>query len=117
MSRAASEAAMLVIARARNAEHDNSDHTSANLLGNLAPLADAQHNSTMRNIAPTFVLIVLAVLPLLARTLAREHAQIIVHGVSEPPELTGEPKKVTKPSQADSELFALIMHLKDSSTF
>jgi|SRR5215472_36522 len=36
-----------------------------------------------------------------------------ISGVSEPPELTGEPKKVTKPSDADMELYEIIGHLKD----
>jgi hypothetical protein len=36
-----------------------------------------------------------------------------IDGVSEPPELTGEPKKFNKPSDADSQLFEIIEHLKD----
>jgi tetratricopeptide (TPR) repeat protein len=36
-----------------------------------------------------------------------------INGTSEPPELTGEPKKVTEPSEADSELFEIIGHLKN----
>jgi tetratricopeptide (TPR) repeat protein len=36
-----------------------------------------------------------------------------INGISEPPELIGEPKKVTKPSDADSELFEIIGHLKN----
>jgi tetratricopeptide (TPR) repeat protein len=35
-----------------------------------------------------------------------------INGVSEPPELTGAPKKAVKPSDADSELFEIIGHLK-----
>jgi tetratricopeptide (TPR) repeat protein len=35
--------------------------------------------------------------------------------VSEPPELTGAPKKVTKPSNADTELFEITRHLKDEN--
>jgi tetratricopeptide (TPR) repeat protein len=34
--------------------------------------------------------------------------------ISEPPELAGEPKKVTKPSEADSELFEIIGHLNEN---
>jgi len=37
----------------------------------------------------------------------------MIKGVSEPPELSGEPKKGTKPSDADTELFELIGHLKN----
>jgi len=33
--------------------------------------------------------------------------------IEEPPELGGEPKKVTEPSKADRELFEIIGHLKD----
>lgn len=33
----------------------------------------------------------------------------------EPPELSGEPKKVTKPSEADRQLFEIIGHLKDEN--
>jgi hypothetical protein len=40
-------------------------------------------------------------------------AQVKIEGVSEPPELSGEAKKVTKPSDADTELFELIGHLKN----
>src|SRR3954447_16032170 len=40
-------------------------------------------------------------------------AQVISKGLSEPPELSGEPKKGTKPSDADTELFELIGHLKN----
>ena len=40
-------------------------------------------------------------------------AQVMIKGVSEPPELSGEPKKGTKPSDADTELFELIGHLKN----
>jgi tetratricopeptide (TPR) repeat protein len=36
-----------------------------------------------------------------------------INGVSEPPELAGAPKKVTKPSDTDSELFEIIGHLKN----
>lgn len=36
-----------------------------------------------------------------------------ISGVTEPPELSGEPKKPTKPSEAESELFELIGHLKN----
>lgn len=41
------------------------------------------------------------------------NAQVTIEGVSEPPELSGEPKKVTKPSDMDTELFELIGHLKN----
>ncbi|SRR6266571_1167318 len=35
--------------------------------------------------------------------------------LSEPPELSGDPKKVNKPSEADSRLFEIIGHLKDEA--
>jgi hypothetical protein len=38
-------------------------------------------------------------------------AQVKIEGVSEPPELSGEAKKVTKPSDAGTELFELIGHI------
>jgi tetratricopeptide (TPR) repeat protein len=40
-------------------------------------------------------------------------AQVMIKGVSEPPELSGEPKKGIKPSAADTELLELIGHLKN----
>jgi tetratricopeptide (TPR) repeat protein len=36
-----------------------------------------------------------------------------VDGISEPPELTGEPKKVTKASEADKAIFDIVGHLND----
>jgi hypothetical protein len=36
-----------------------------------------------------------------------------IEDVSEPPELTGEPKKFTEPTQADRQLFEIVNHLKD----
>jgi len=36
-----------------------------------------------------------------------------IEGVSEPPELSGEPKKVSKPTEAEKQLFEIIGHLKD----
>jgi tetratricopeptide (TPR) repeat protein len=38
-----------------------------------------------------------------------------INGASEPPELTGEPRKINKPSEADSQLFEVIGHLKDEA--
>src|SRR5438046_1712234 len=36
-----------------------------------------------------------------------------INGVSEPPELTGEPKKFDKPSESDRQLFEIIGKLQD----
>src|SRR5258707_1196152 len=41
--------------------------------------------------------------------------QVRVAGVSEPPELTGEPKKVNKPSDADRQLFEVVQHVGDEN--
>lgn len=58
---------------------------------------------------PSLILYILFVtLPILAQT---DNLKIV--GVSEPPELTGAPKKVIKPSDADTELFETIGHLKN----
>jgi|HubBroStandDraft_6_1064221.scaffolds.fasta_scaffold08537_6 tetratricopeptide (TPR) repeat protein len=58
---------------------------------------------------PSLILYVLLVtLPILAQT---DTPKIV--GVSEPPELAGAPKKVIKPSNADTELFEIIGHLKN----
>jgi hypothetical protein len=58
---------------------------------------------------PSLILyILLGTLPMLGQT---DTLKIV--GISEPPELTGAPKKVIKPSDADTELFALIGHLKN----
>ena len=40
---------------------------------------------------------------------------INIDGVSEPPELTGEPKKLTQPTPADKELLDIVGHLTDQS--
>jgi hypothetical protein len=50
---------------------------------------------------------------LVALTTCAQTTTPTINGISEPPELTGEPKKVTKPSDADSELFEIIGHLKN----
>src|SRR2546425_883865 len=52
-------------------------------------------------------LLLAATLPAFSQT-----ASIKIDRVSEPPELTGEPKKVDKPSEADSQLLEIIGHLK-----
>ena len=58
---------------------------------------------------PSLILYILLVtLPILAQTDNLKNV-----GVSEPPELTGAPKKVIKPSDADAELFETIGHLKN----
>ena len=62
-----------------------------------------------RTMRPSFILFTLLMaLPIFAQT-----ATLRFEGISEPPELTGEPKKVTKPSDADAELFELMGHLKN----
>jgi len=52
--------------------------------------------------------ILLGTLPILAQT---DTLKIV--GTSQPPELNGAPKKVIKPSDADTEVFELIGHLKN----
>jgi tetratricopeptide (TPR) repeat protein len=41
-------------------------------------------------------------------------SSVKINSVSEPPELTGEPKKVEKATDADRQLFEIIGHLKDA---
>jgi tetratricopeptide (TPR) repeat protein len=55
-----------------------------------------------------FVLLVIPSVALSQSTSTR------IEGVSEPPELTGEPKKVEKATDADRQLFEAIGHLKDA---
>lgn len=60
---------------------------------------------------PSLILYILLVaLPMFAQTATPK-----INGVSEPPELTGVPKNVTKPSTVDTELFEIIGHLKDEN--
>jgi len=49
----------------------------------------------------------------LATTLSAQTASVRIAGVSEPPELTGEPKKLSQPTQEDKELAEVVGHLKD----
>lgn len=57
--------------------------------------------------SPLILYVLLAALPTFAQITAPK-----INRLSEPPELTGAPKKVVKPSDADSELFEIIGHLK-----
>jgi tetratricopeptide (TPR) repeat protein len=54
---------------------------------------------------------------LLATTLQAFSQTILpnIDGVSEPPELTAEPKKPSQPTQADRQLFEIVGHLKDQN--
>lgn len=62
----------------------------------------------MRTLFAFFVLILTITLPNFAQT-----GTLRIEKVSEPPELTGEPKKITKPSEADNAILEIIGHLKD----
>jgi tetratricopeptide (TPR) repeat protein len=70
--------------------------------------ADAHGYLSMKKAALTLAVVILGVLPTLAQITTR-----MISGVSEPPELTGAPKKVTKPSEADTEFIELVGHLKN----
>ena len=70
--------------------------------------ADLLDNAAMKKGALTLAVVMLVVLPAFTQVTTP-----MITGVSEPPELTGAPKKVTKPSDTDTELFAIIGHLKD----
>jgi len=54
---------------------------------------------------------------LLATTLQAFSQTILakIDGVSEPPELTGEPKRPSQPTQADRQLLEIVGHLKDQN--
>jgi tetratricopeptide (TPR) repeat protein len=41
-------------------------------------------------------------------------APLKIEGVSEPPELTGEPKEFVKPTDTDSEFYEIVVHVKDT---
>ena len=62
----------------------------------------------MKQAALPLAVVMLAVLPAFAQITTSK-----ITGISEPPELTGAPKKITNPSDADTELFEIIRHLKD----
>jgi tetratricopeptide (TPR) repeat protein len=59
-----------------------------------------------------FIVSILLILP---PSMFTQAVPFRVAGVSEPPELTGEPKKVNKPSEADRQLFEVVQHVSDEN--
>jgi tetratricopeptide (TPR) repeat protein len=56
-----------------------------------------------------FGLVIAATVPVPSQT------PIKIDGVSDPPELSGEPKKFNQPSETDRQLFEIVKHLKDEN--
>jgi len=52
-------------------------------------------------------LAIVATVPILSQTIIK------IDGIAEPPELSGEPKKISQPTEAERKLFEIVKHLKD----